>query len=664
MRKSPRLNQRSLRNQRNHPRKSLRTILILWLLIFSVVPLAFITGYSLVKYEQAIDQELSTRLLGNAREISVTFDAFQSALINESHQVSDDKALIYYLSTNNFGQAREITKRWLKGSRAAHRMWVFDRDARLQVALYKDEHDEVQRRENLESGAMELNDPAVKSMAANSEMLLMDISSTPTGNPKKPNDSYLEFSVFRKILGANDRIVGYIEEAITLDEFVLQNLRNRLNAEIFFFQPDKDPIVSTHEDLSLYKAETFLPHLKEDGFFELNIRGDPYRLMLRELKWGDNTFVMGLGASKKAASAVLKNVQVAFYTVVFSIVVLLIILSFFVSRTMLNPIYEVLDALERADFDKELVQIPTSNDTELGLLAEGFNDLSRRTFDSQKALKGKIQELEKANNEIRDTQTKLVHTAKMASLGQLVAGVAHELNNPIGFIYSNMSHLRDYSQKLIHLIDVAEKQPTALKKEKDKADLQYIEKDLPKLIASCEDGARRTRDIVLGLRNFSRLEEAQLKQVDIHEGLENTLRLLTGELKNRIKVVKNFGAIPHVTCYPSQLNQVFMNVLSNAAQAIEDEGEIHIATKPIPGGRVEISIRDSGKGMSKATLEKIFDPFFTTKTLGQGTGLGLSISYGVVQKHGGDILVSSEPGKGTEFKIILPVSGPIEQRTG
>ncbi|NJL23815.1 MAG: hypothetical protein HC902_00605 [Calothrix sp. SM1_5_4] len=146
--------------------------------------------------------------------------------------------------------------------------------------------------------------------------------------------------------------------------------------------------------------------------------------------------------------------------------------------------------------------------------------------------------------------------------------------------------------------------------------------------------------------------------MDIHEGLENTLRLLTGELKNRIKVVRNFGSLPKINCYPSQLNQVFMNVLSNAAQAIEEEGEIHITTKKLDGDKIEIGIRDTGKGMNKTTLEKIFDPFFTTKGLGSGTGLGLSISYGVVQKHGGEILVSSEPGKGTEFKIVLPIQGP------
>jgi two-component system NtrC family sensor kinase len=643
--------------KRQKPRRSLRTILILWLLIFSVVPLAFITGYSLVKYEQAIDQELSTRLIGNARQISVILNEFQSSLVSETHQVAGDRALIYYLSTNNINQAREGLKRWFARSQVAHRVWVFNRDARLEVALFKDEHGQIQRSENLEKGVAELNIPMVRSINQQDDVLRVTIQSQPNG---KPRDARLEFSVFNKILGNNGKVVGYVEEAITLDAQILQNLHNRLNAEIFFFQPDRPYIVSTHEDLSLYKVDMFAPYLKDSGFFELNIRQTPYRLMLRELKWGDTSFIMGLGASKSAAVAVLKNVKMAFFTVVGAIVVLLVLLSFFASKILLNPIYQVLSAIERSDFDQGLVEIPVANETELGLLTEGFNSLARRTAESQRALKDKIQELEKANNEIRDTQAKLVHTAKMASLGQLVAGVAHELNNPIGFIYSNMTHLREYSEKLIHLIDVAENHPKELKKEKEKADLAFIEKDLPKLISSCEDGARRTRDIVLGLRNFSRLEEAQIKKVDIHEGLENTLQLLTGELKNRIKVTKNFAKLPKINCFPSQLNQVFMNVLSNAAQAIEDKGEIIITTRSIEDQRIEISIRDNGKGMSKATLEKVFDPFFTTKGVGVGTGLGMSISYGVIQKHGGDILVSSQLHKGTEFKIVLPINSPLK----
>jgi two-component system NtrC family sensor kinase len=644
---------------RQTPRKSLRTILILWLLIFSIVPLAFITGYSLVKYEQAIDQELSTRLMGNAREIGQILNDFQKNLIEESNQVAADRALIYFMNSNKADSARDGLKRWLNG-KVANRIWVFNRDARLEIALNKNERGEAQRDEKLEGAGVEMNEPMLKALSEKDNFFLVEFGSQTTGRPENPKETYFELSLWNKVFNANGKMVGYVETAMTVDENLLKNIRNRLSAEIFFFQDGKQVIVATHDDLELYKTETFAPYLKEGDFFEMNIRQNPYRLKLSELKWGDTAFFMGLGVSKSAASEVLKNVKMAFFTVVGAIIVLLVFLSLIASRVLLRPIYAVLNAIEDADFDKGLIEIPTANETELGLLAEGFNSLSKRTFESQKALKDKIQELEGANVEIRDTQAKLVHTAKMASLGQLVAGVAHELNNPIGFIYSNMTHLREYSQKLLHLIDVAEHEPEKLEKEKKKADLPYIVTDLPKLITSCEDGARRTRDIVLGLRNFSRLEEAQVKKVDLHEGLENTLQLLAGEIKNRIKVVRHFEKIPKVECYPSQLNQVFMNVLSNAAQAIENDGEIHISTRVLANEKVEVSIRDTGKGMSKTTLEKIFDPFFTTKGLGSGTGLGLSISYGVVQKHGGDILVTSEPGKGTEFKIILPVNGSAE----
>jgi len=292
--------------------------------------------------------------------------------------------------------------------------------------------------------------------------------------------------------------------------------------------------------------------------------------------------------------------------------------------------------------------------------------MSRRISQARTDLKKKIFELEGANQELKDTQAKLVHSAKMISLGQLVAGVAHELNNPIGFISSNMTHLRDYSEKLVKLVETAESNPQALSALKAELEYDYIVKDMPKLIASCEDGARRTKDIVLGLRNFSRLEEAKLKEIDIHESLDTTLNLLAGEIKNRVQINKHYEPIPNVACYASQINQVLMNILSNALQAIEGSGHIWISTEALRGsndktGKVQISIQDSGKGMSPEVLEKIFDPFFTTKGVGQGTGLGLSISYGILQSHGGEIQVRSEIGVGTEFTIIIPVYPPASR---
>lgn len=640
------------------PRKSLRTLLIIWFLSFSVIPLAFLTGYSLVKYEQALDLELSKRLDANSREIAVILNQFQDSLRSSIRLHAHDRNLIYQLSTNNVAASRKLLTHWLQQSGLTQRMWLYNRDGRLEVALNKESDGDIQRNTKWEASVV-LDEGWLKRNDSPDETPFFKLQAT-MGRGMRGIQGTLDLTMFSKIKTANGRLVGFLDESLRLNDAFLQTLRNRLNDEIFFFQPGKDVMIATQDDLALLRPETFEKQMKKSKteFFEMNIRDNPYRFMLTRVNWGQETLIMGLGASKSPARAVLQNVNNAFFIVVGTIVVLLILLSIIMSRVFLKPIYDVLDAIENVNVDKELVQVPVSSSTELGLLAESFNHLSKRTFESQKALRDKVTELENANEEIRETQARLVHAAKMAGLGQLVAGVAHELNNPIGFIYSNMSSLRDYSKKLLHLVHVAEEEPEKLEKEVKKADLAYIEKDLPKLISSCEDGARRTRDIVVGLRNFSRLEEAQLKEVDIHEGLDNTLQLLTGELKNRIKVHKDYAKLPKVTCYPSELNQVFMNILSNAAQAIEGEGEIFIATKTRPKGKVEIVIRDTGKGMTKAVAEKIFDPFFTTKSQGQGTGLGMSISYSVIQKHGGEILVNSTPRKGSEFTILLPIDGP------
>ncbi|MDA0748545.1 MAG: response regulator [bacterium] len=275
----------------------------------------------------------------------------------------------------------------------------------------------------------------------------------------------------------------------------------------------------------------------------------------------------------------------------------------------------------------------------------------------QKDLAQERNELKRTLDELRAAESQLVHSEKMAGLGKLVAGVAHELNNPIGFIYANMDHFRRYVGEL----QVVCKDAGLSGEPEERAGRAF--EVLGKLVDSCSNGAERIKKIVQGLRTFSRLDEAESKAVDLHEGIDSTLALLEHHLKDRIQVHKKYGDLPQVECYAGQLNQVFMNLLTNAADAIEGEGEIWIETH-VENGQVKIAIRDTGAGIEKEHLSKIFDPFFTTKDVGKGTGLGLSISYGIVEKHGGKISAESVIGKGTAFTVMVPVQAAEEAARG
>lgn len=283
--------------------------------------------------------------------------------------------------------------------------------------------------------------------------------------------------------------------------------------------------------------------------------------------------------------------------------------------------------------------------------------------EQKKLIEEKNNESNKLLTELRETQTQLVQSEKMASLGQLTAGVAHEINNPINFVSANIKPLKEDLNDILECIGQYEKVIeenklenyfSELEKFKKNKDIIFSMQEIQELLKGIEEGASRTTEIVKGLRNFSRLDQNIIKKANMNEGIESTLTLLHSVYKDRIEIEKDLGEIQEVECLPGQINQVLMNILSNAIQAIHDKGEIFIKTweeEPM----VKISIKDTGIGMSEVTKQKIFDPFFTTKEVGKGTGLGLSISYGIIEKHKGKIEVNSEPGKGTEFIISLPI---------
>ncbi len=273
---------------------------------------------------------------------------------------------------------------------------------------------------------------------------------------------------------------------------------------------------------------------------------------------------------------------------------------------------------------------------------------------------------------------KLIHSGKMSSLGQLIASVAHEINNPVNFIGANLSHVNNYTQDLLALIDLYQQgyahSSPEIQNKVEEIDLDFLREDLPKMLSSMKMGTERIYEIVLTLRNFSRLDDTKMKAVNIHEGIDNTLLILRDRLKEKaehsaISIVKEYEDLPLVECYAGQLNQVFMNILSNAIDALrhpDSDSSTQLSQNHIPtitirtdiknSNWVEISIQDNGRGMDESVLARLFDPFFTTKEVGKGTGLGLSISYQiVVEKHGGKLQCISAPGEGAKFLLEIPI---------
>ncbi len=367
---------------------------------------------------------------------------------------------------------------------------------------------------------------------------------------------------------------------------------------------------------------------------------------------------------------------------------------YFVTKGFTIPVSHLSDAIHNViknNFSKS-EKIPAINSkNEIGRLSQDFKYMlekfhertdevlaqkeqisaqTNKLISANKELSNQKEELQSALDELKRTQSKLIESEKMASLGLLTAGVAHEINNPVNFIHGALESLKmDFEELLqlleayenIHEINIKEKlsQIAVLKKE---IAYDLLIQEIRDMLTSMENGAERAKTIVRSLRTFSRLDEDELNLTDIHENLDSTLAILKNTYKNRITIKKEYGQIPKVECYTAKLNQVFMNILNNAIQSIESQGEIIIQTFiQLEDKTVHIKISDNGYGMTEEVQKHIFEPFFTTKKTGKGTGLGLSIVHGIINKHNGHIRVKSAPGKGTSFEISIPVYHEVKQ---
>ncbi|MFP4007521.1 MAG: sensor histidine kinase [Spirulinaceae cyanobacterium] len=330
-------------------------------------------------------------------------------------------------------------------------------------------------------------------------------------------------------------------------------------------------------------------------------------------------------------------------------------------------------AAQSSDFN---LRVPVTTEDEIGTLSQSFNwlikSVAERTQELQitaKTAEAQAQELRNTLKQLQETQLQLIQTEKMSSLGQLVAGVAHEINNPVNFIHGNLEYALEYVDVLFAILELYQKQEITTPEIEQLAteyDLDYIKTDLPRLLESMRVGTQRINSIVVSLRIFSRLDEAAVKAVDIHTGIDSTLMILQSRLKatsqrREIQVITEYSDLPEIECYAGQLNQVFMNILANAIDVLEETADsqknlkIWIQTGRSHDNQIVIKIKDNGPGIPPETQTRLFDPFFTTKPIGKGTGLGLSISYRIVtEKHKGSLKCVSQIGQGTEFIISLP----------
>ncbi len=403
-----------------------------------------------------------------------------------------------------------------------------------------------------------------------------------------------------------------------------------------------------------------------------------------------------LSAAQRAEQAFLATRHVNGLAVLVTTLVS-VLFAFILARLIAVPLRQLAGAAETVAQGNLEVQLPVQSRDEIGTLARAFNQMTialreaRTKMEQQAAtlraqqkilqtknldlaeksqhlaqqkteIERKNEALERTMQQLKKTQSQLVQSEKMASLGQLTAGIAHEINNPVNFVSSNVNPLK---RDLAEVYAVLSQYQRAIAKHglmgkfseveefKRKIDFPFLLEEIEKLLGGIEEGAHRTTEIVKGLRNFSRLDEEAKKLANINQSLEATLLVLKHQLKNRIEVAKEFGDLPEIWCYPGKLNQAFLNILSNAIQAIEGPGRITIKTS-WDGEIVTISIKDTGRGITPEIKRRIFEPFFTTKAIGEGTGLGLAITFGIIEDHDGNIEVYSEPGKGSEFVITLP----------
>ncbi|NCN27561.1 HAMP domain-containing protein [bacterium] len=665
------------------PRRRLRNYMIFFFVPLTVVPLIALGVLATYLIKDAFNKQIAQRARPELSAFQRNVEFLQRKMISDANNISKDEELRLGLLSKDSDVMNAFAGSNIYRSHF-EKLKVFDVAGRLLQEVNQDvsskwrtlveelNKDGDGRGPSNESMASDMflggvfEDEKQKQFSKSFRSFLSDEGAWDS-NSSDPEERYLEISFFRKVLSKKGQHLGYIQGQSRIDQKKLQLLAKLQGVELTLLDPSLNVISASDVSLeNLFRSSRSQWSSSVSRWWNAEFKEEPYSFYFSKVKLlsvGEPTWV-SVGISMVGLLSLQRQI---FWSITVFVLLVALICCFVVigvSNRITKPISDMVNAVDDIKAGRWVNPVKGDSSTEIGYLIKRFNDMASSVQVTKRMLENKLQELAQAHSELKQTQNQLVHSAKMSSLGQLVAGVAHELNNPIAFIYSNMTQMKQYMRSLDELDSLLKKdneiedskRVELLKKKLSEIDWDFLKEDMEDIVQSCLEGSVRVKDIVLGLRNFSRSDQSQFIACDLNQCLKETAKLLRGQIKNTAELHWDLCSDSLVHASVSQVNQVFMNLIANAVQAVDKNGNIWISTTDLED-RVKICIRDDGAGISKQSLDKIFDPFYTTKKVGEGTGLGLSIVYGIIQRHRGSIEVKSvtqpRQGHGTEFVITL-----------